>query len=197
MAANARVQNHRLTKSVVWGDYNDDRLPDLYVSNLEKGNRLYRNNGDGTFTDEGSRLDVWAPLRSFPSWFWDYDNDGVLDIYVSAYSSGIEHVAADVLGLPADSGIARLYRGEGGGGFKDVAIQCNLEAPNAPMGANFGDLNNDGYLDFYLGTGWPNYMELMPNVFYLNQGGETVCGRYLRRWIWSHTEGACRSFRRF
>ena len=172
VAASARVQNHRLTKSVVWGDYNNDRLPDLYVSNLEKGNRLYRNNGDGTFTDEGSRLDVRAPLRSFPSWFWDYDNDGALDIYVSAYSSGIEHVAADVLGLPVDSGIARLYRGDGDGGFKDVASQCNLETPNAPMGANFGDLNNDGYLDFYLGTGWPNYMELMPNVFYLSQGGK-------------------------
>ena len=172
VAARARVQNHRLTKSVVWGDYNNDRLPDLYVSNLEKGNRLYRNNGDGTFTDEGSRLDVRAPLRSFPSWFWDYDNDGALDIYVSAYSSGIEHVAANVLGLPVDSGIARLYRGDGGSGFKDVASQCNLETPNAPMGANFGDLNNDGYLDFYLGTGWPNYMELMPNVFYLSQGGK-------------------------
>jgi hypothetical protein len=172
VAGRARVQNHRLAKSVIWGDYNNDRLPDLYVSNLKKGNRLYRNNGDGTFTDEAKRLDVQSPQRSFPSWFWDFDNDGALDIYVSAYSSGIEHVAANALGLAVDTGIARLYRGDGGSGFSEVADQCNLVSPTAPMGSNFGDLDNDGYLDFYLGTGWPHYMELMPNVLYLNQGGQ-------------------------
>ena len=66
VAGRARVQNHRLAKSVIWGDYNNDRLPDLYVSNLKKGNRLYRNNGDGTFTDEAKRLDVQSPPTQFP-----------------------------------------------------------------------------------------------------------------------------------
>ena len=172
VAERARVQNHRIAKSVVWGDFNDDGLPDLYVSNLEKRNRLYRNNGDGTFTDEAKRLGVHTPLRSFPSWFWDFDNDGALDIYVSAYSSGIEHVAADALGLAVNAGIARLYRGDGGSGFSEVSDQYNLVSPTAPMGSNFGDLDNDGFLDFYLGTGWPNYWELMPNILYLNQAGE-------------------------
>ncbi len=172
VAQRAGVQNHRVAKSVIWGDFNNDRLPDLYVSNLEKGNRLYRNNGDGTFTDEAKRLEVHTPRRSFPSWFWDFDNDGVLDIYVSAYSSGIEHVAADALGMAVNTGIARLYRGDGGNGFSEVSEQYNLVSPTAPMGSNFGDLDNDGYLDFYLGTGWPNYWELMPNILYLNQGGK-------------------------
>ena len=171
VAGRARVQNHRLTKSVIWGDYNNDRLPDLYVSNLKQGNRLYRNNGDGTFTDEAKRLDVQAPQHSFPSWFWDFDNDGALDLYVSAYSAGIEHIAASALGSPVDTEMACLYRGDGGSDFSEVANQCNLVTPTAPMGSNFGDLDNDGYLDFYLGTGWPNYMELMPNTLYRNQGG--------------------------
>ena len=171
VAGRVRVQNHRLAKSVIWGDYNHDRWPDLYVSNLEKGNRLYRNNGDGTFTDVAKHLDVQRPLRSFPSWFWDFDNDGALDLYVSAYSSGIEHVAASALGLPVDTEMACLFRGDGGSGFSEVANQSNLVTPIAPMGSNFGDLDNDGYLDFYIGTGWPHYMELMPNILYLNQGG--------------------------
>ncbi|MDE0297108.1 MAG: CRTAC1 family protein [Candidatus Poribacteria bacterium] len=172
VAERAGVQNHRLAKSVIWGDFNDDGFPDLYVSNLEKSNRLYRNNGDGTFTDEAKRLEVHTPRRSFPSWFWDFDNDGALDIYVSAYSSGIEHAAADALGLAVNTGIARLYRGDGGSGFSEVSEQYNLVSPTAPMGSNFGDLDNDGYLDFYLGTGWPNYWELMPNILYRNRDGE-------------------------
>ena len=111
VAGRVRVQNHRLAKSVIWGDYNHDRLPDLYVSNLEKGNRLYRNNGDGTFTDEAKRLDVQAPQHSFPSWFWDFDNDGALDLYVSAYSAGIEHIAASALSLPVDTEMACYIAG--------------------------------------------------------------------------------------
>lgn len=129
VAGRAGVQNNRLAKSVIWGDFNDDGLPDLYVSNLENGNRLYRNNGDGTFTDEAKRLQVRTPLRSFPSRFWDFDNDGALDIYVSAYSSGIEHVAANALGLTVNTGIARLYRGDGGSGFREVSEQCDLVSP--------------------------------------------------------------------
>jgi hypothetical protein len=66
----------------------------------------------------------------------------------------------------------RLYRGDGKGGFEDVTDRCGLNELNAPMGANFGDLDNDGYLDFYLATGRPEYWELMPNQMYRNRGGK-------------------------
>ncbi len=193
VAAEAGVQNYGFTKSVIWGDYNADRFLDLYVSNFKGINRLYHNNGDGTFSDVAGQLDISFPIRSFPAWFWDFDNDGVLDLYVSAYSAGISHLAAKALGISIDSppsatgvnpkttyhnqpnlsenGLANLYRGDGHGGFEEVARQHNLLQPNAPMGSNFGDLDNDGYLDFYLGTGYPDYKNLMPSLMYRNRRG--------------------------
>ena len=194
IAAEAGIENYGFTKSVIWGDYNTDRFPDLYVSNFKGSNRLYRNNGDGTFTDVAEQLNIDLPMRSFPAWFWDFDNDGILDLYVSAYSAGISHLVANALGLGigvsssgaeteskrtyhnrpdlSEVGLAHLYRGDGHGGFEDVAKQYNLLQPNAPMGSNFGDLDNDSYLDFYLGTGYPDYKNLMPSVMYRNRGGQ-------------------------
>ena len=174
IAAEAGVQNYRFAKSVIWGDYNGDRWPDLYVSNFKGGNRLYHNNGDGTFTNVARKLNVDLPEVSFPAWFWDFDNDGVLDLYVAAYSAKLEHLTASWIGMhmeQVEAVLARLYRGNGNGGFEEVAKQYNLIHPTAPMGSNFGDLDNDGYLDFYLGTGYPDYENIMPNVMYRNQRG--------------------------
>ena len=171
VAAAAGVENGRFSKSVVWGDFDGDRWPDLYVSNYGQANRLYRNNADGTFTDVAPELGVTGPEASFPAWFWDYDNDGALDLYVTAYVAGTAHLAADALGLPLDIEMAKLYRGNGGGQFTDVSVQQRVARPSAPMGSNFGDLDNDGFLDFYLGTGNPLLEHVMPNVMYRNAGG--------------------------
>ena len=105
VARAAGVENLRFAKAVVWGDYDGDRDPDLYVSNLGADNRLYRNNGDGTFTDVAPELGVTAPKDSFPVWFWDYDNDGALDLYVSSYTYTVGPQRlfisiADDLGIP-------------------------------------------------------------------------------------------------
>ena len=171
LAPFAGVMNHGYAKAVIWGDYNGDRLLDLYVSNSGGNNRLYRNTGRGTFVDEARRLGVSQPIESFPAWFWDFDNDGTLDLYVAAYVAGIEHLAASALELPINIELAHLYRGTTEGRFEEVSGQYNLVRPNAAMGANFGDLDNDGYLDFYLGTGYPPYHSLMPSVMYRNQNG--------------------------
>ncbi len=166
------VTNGRFAKAVIWGDYDADGLPDLYVSNIHDDNRLYHNVGGGTFVDVARSLGVEGPRVSFPSWFWDFDNDGVLDLYVAAYDASIGDLAAFHLGFPYQKELARLYRGDGKGGFRDVALEVNLNEPVSPMGSNFGDLDNDGYLDFYLGTGFPPYHALMPNVMYWNRGGK-------------------------
>ena len=174
VAEAAGVINHRWTKAVVWGDYNGDRLLDLYVSNLGLGNRLYRNTGTGTFIDEAPPLGVAEPTLSLTAaWFWDVDNDGVLDLYVPAYTAEIEDLAASALGLPVNIEKSRLYRGTDGGGFEEVSERYGLTEPIAAMGSNFGDLDNDGYLDFYLGTGRPQYHTLMPSVMYRNQNGQS------------------------
>ena len=171
VAREAGVTNDAVAKSVAWGDYDGDRWPDLYVSNLGAANRLYRNRGDGTFEDVAPRLGVDGPRYSFPSWFWDFDNDGALDLFVSSYGLTVADVAAAYVGRPTSVQPMRLYRADGNGGFADVAAARGLGRPSKPMGANFGDLDNDGYPDLYLGTGDTDFTELMPNVMYRNRGG--------------------------
>ena len=172
VASEAGVKGHAYTKGVSWGDYDGDRFPDLYVSNYRGLNRLYQNRGDGTFEDVTSRLGVGYPEDSFPVWFWDYNNDGALDLFVSSYSGHIGHQAAYRLGLVPRFEPACLYEGDGQGGFREVAEERGLGGPMQPMGSNFGDLDNDGYLDFYLGTGDPGYSSIVPNLMFLNQAGQ-------------------------
>jgi hypothetical protein len=174
VASEAGVENFRFAKGVVWGDFDGDRLPDLYVSNLGWENRLYRNRGDGTFEDVAPRLGVTKPLNSFPCWFWDFDNDGDLDIYVSTFRGSPDALAwivADYLDIEViGSDSPCLYRNDGGR-FTDVAIEQGVDRESLSMGANFGDIDGDGWLDFHLGTGYPDYEGLTPNVMYRNRGG--------------------------
>ena len=173
----AGVTNLRYAKGVSWGDIDGDRYPDLFVSNLDSKNRLYHNQGDGTFTDIAEKAGVGLPNESFPAWFWDFDNDGALDLYVSSYYQSekpgrLAPFVASFLGLEQRAETAALYRGNGHGQFTDVTQEQGLDPISFPMGANFGDLDNDGFLDFYLGTGYPDYDGLMPNVMYWNRRGQ-------------------------
>ena len=173
VAREAGVTNDDFAKAVIWGDYDSDRFPDLYVSNFGGANRLYHNNGDGTFTDAAPDAGVTYPFKSFPAWFWDFNNDGNLDLFVSGYEWNVRDVAADYLGLPAmDTELDSLYQGDGKGGFRQAGPDVNFTQITQPMGSNFGDLDNDGFPDFYLGTGYPDYDGLMPNLLFHNRGGE-------------------------
>jgi hypothetical protein len=172
IAASAGVTNLRFTKGVVWGDYDGDRYPDIFVSNYEDDNRLYRNQGDGTFSDVAALVGVTSPVASFPAWFWDYDNDGNLDLFVSSYSGRGPELAGYYLGRGRDFEKAALFRGDGTGSLEDVAQRENLHFPMLPMGANFGDIDGDGFLDFYLGTGDPEYSSLLPNILCVYRPGK-------------------------
>ncbi len=172
VAVAAGVTNDRFGKGVAWGDYDDDGRPDLYVSNLGQPNRLYHNQGDGTFVDVATVLQVTGPGDSFACWFWDYDNDGRLDLWVNPYLSTLSEVIADQLGRSTTGQRPRLYRNTGGmRPFRDVTAEVGLDRVVLPMGSNLGDLDNDGFLDIYLGTGKPSYLALMPNVLFRNEGG--------------------------
>ncbi len=171
VAASAGVTNDRYAKGVCVGDHDNDGDLDLYVSNAGP-NRLYRNDGDGGFTDVAPELGVTGPEgRSFACWFFDVQNDGWLDLFVGAFDATLADVAADALGLPFEATPPRLYRNEGDGTFTDVAEPYGLHHAWLPMGAGFGDMDGDGWLDVYLATGDPGYQTLVPNVMLRNDRG--------------------------
>jgi hypothetical protein len=180
VAAKAGVTNAAWAKGVAWGDYDDDGDPDLYVSNMSGRNRLYRNNGDETFTDVAADLGVTEPLHSFSCWFWDYDNDGRLDLFVAGFYASLQDIVADMLGETHATRAARrgkgpahprLYRNLGREGFKDVTAEAGLSRVTLPMGSNFADIDNDGFLDVFLATGRPPYSVLIPDLMFKNIEG--------------------------
>jgi len=171
VAETAGVWNEGFCRGLAWGDYDDDGRPDLYISNMGQANRLYHNNGNGTFTDVAGTAGVTEPIDSYGCWFWDYDNDGRLDIFVTGSRASLADVIKSHLGQPTSGERPRLYHNEGNSRFADVTLTAGLDRVWVPMGCNFGDLDNDGFLDFYLGTGAPPYSFLVPNVLMHNVGG--------------------------
>jgi hypothetical protein len=182
-AAKMGVNVVGFVKGVTSGDFNNDGRPDLYLSIRErKENILFRNDGPLTegggathgwkFTDVTALAKVPGPVDPFPTWFWDYDNDGWLDIMVSGYGTqDAGDVAADYLGLPTPAERPRLYHNNHDGTFTDVTVAAKLDKVLVAMGANFGDLDNDGWLDFYVGTGDPDLATLIPNRMFRNAEG--------------------------
>ena len=173
IAAAAGVARTAFTKAVHAGDYDNDGYPDLYVSNLRSTNFLYHNNGNRTFTEVAVKAGVPGADRGFPAWFFDYDNDGWDDLFVSSYFLSIEETARSYMGLPQNGQTMKLYRNLGNGRFRDVTKEANLAKVYMPMGSNFGDIDNDGFLDIFLGTGSPSYAALKPSVLLRNKEGKS------------------------
>lgn len=181
VAQAAGIQLIAYVKGVTSGDYDNDGWPDLYVSTLEEPNYLFRNTGTDAqgipiFEEVTEAAGIRENISTFPTWFWDYDNDGWLDIFVSGYNRGgsgsiAYDVAKEYLNLPFEADMPHLYRNRGDGTFEDVTRTAGLYTILHTMGSNFGDLDNDGYLDMYAGTGDPDFRSIVPNRMFRNAAG--------------------------
>jgi hypothetical protein len=176
-------------KGATWGDVNEDGWPDLYVSTLNGPNRLFLSTGarTPTFREATGAGGAAAPMMSFATWFWDANDDGHEDLLALSYdirntTALHDAVALEYLGQPAvlrtpggrpyEVEPTRLYLGTGRSAFTDATMDAGLAGKVVfAMGANFGDLDNDGWLDFYVGTGNPDLRSVIPNRMFRNRGG--------------------------
>ena len=169
-------------KGVTSGDFDNDGRPDLYVSTMNGRNVLLKNesikSGQVKFTDVTTQWGLPAlGQATFATWFFDYDNDGNLDLLACGY--GNDTPIAAIAGEEAsghyrgNNGKVVLYHNTGKGKFENVSVKAGLTKIAFAMGANFGDVDNDGYNDFYLATGNPQFSSLIPNKLYKNNGGQS------------------------
>ncbi len=163
VTAQAGITGDHNSKTASWGDYDNDGFIDLYIANWScypkcgrqmdgDTDRLYHNNGDGTFTDVTDLLMGGVTGAGFVASFTDYDNDGDLDIYL----------VNDEFINPIGN---KLWRNDGAGCngwcFTQVAREANADAKVFGMGLAAGDYDNDGDMDYYYSNVGP--MELLQN----------------------------------
>jgi hypothetical protein len=155
------------------GDYDNDGDLDLFLTSFGP-DAMFRNNGDGTFTDVTAEAGVTDPLWSTSAAFLDYDRDGDLDLFVANYldfTVADNKICFDPVGArdycsprayrPVPD---RLYRNDGGGRFTNVTEQAGIsKAYGAGLGVSAGDYNGDGWLDLYVAN------DATPNQLWINR----------------------------
>ena len=146
---------------VAVGDYDDDGFEDLYVTGYG-GNTLYRNNGDGTFTDVTARAGVGGSGWSASAGFFDYDNDGRLDLFVTRYVEWTfepnRYCGEKKPGYRAychpdnyEAVTNLLFHNDGGGKFTDVSARAGIAAAKGKgLGVAFADYDQDGFTDVFV-----------------------------------------------
>ena len=158
--------------SVSVSDYDNDGDSDLFITNY--GNfKLYRNNGDKTFTD----VSIFAFPDGIKDWWYggstwgDYDLDGDLDLYVAGYVDFSRRPQYTSLRFPMDFGGLpnTMYRNNGNGTFTDITPELNIltDASRKSMQVIFHDFNDDGFPDLFVAN------DTDANGFYLNRGNGT------------------------
>ena len=177
-ATGLNQNNNHFSFDCHWADYDNDGWPDLYVVNDFGRKNLYHNHGDGTFTDvaeDAGVLDIGPGMSG--CWF-DYDNDGRLDLYVSdmweASGQRVSMQEAFYQRLPAE--VYALYRHHakgnslfrnltngGNGHFEDRSAQAGVERSGWSWSNHAWDFDHDGFLDLYIANGMisgPNRRDL-------------------------------------
>jgi enediyne biosynthesis protein E4 len=157
------------------GDYNNDGCPDVFITHFGAPNQLFRNNCDGTFTDVTRQAGVAGDGRwGSSATFFDYDRDGLLDLYVANYvdyriennqkcyaSTSARDYCAPSAYKPVP-GI--LYHNRGNGTFEDVSVKSGItRAYGAGLGVMGADLDGDGWPDIYVAN------DGNPNQLWINQ----------------------------
>jgi enediyne biosynthesis protein E4 len=154
-------EQNRYGMGVAVGDYDNDGFEDIYLTGLG-GNTLYHNNGNGTFTDVTPRAGVQSEGWSTSAGFFDYDNDGKLDLFVCRYlewsfndvrfcgehrPGGRSYCHPD--NFPAVTSV--LFHNNGDGTFTDVSVKSGISsAKGKALGVTFADYDNDGWTDIYV-----------------------------------------------
>ena len=159
--------NDRFSFAAAWGDYDDDGDPDLYVANDFGRNNLYRNNGDGSFSDIAADAGVEDLGAGMSAAWGDYDNDGDLDLYTANMwsSAGLR-----ITGSPQFEGVASrererrmfrrqaqgnsLFRNDGSAGFHDASEEAGVRTGRWAWASDFVDLDGDGLLDLFVQNGF-------------------------------------------
>jgi tetratricopeptide (TPR) repeat protein len=159
-------------KAVAAADVDGDGYVDFYLSNYAGDSLLYHNNHDLTFTDVAKQAGVRATGKGFGAFFFDYDNCGLPDLFVTDYYMSTAETLRTYLGLPHQAASCKLYKNLGTGAFRDVSAETGVDKVFMPMGINFGDIANDGYLSIYLGNGDPAYSSVVPHALLRNEGGK-------------------------
>ncbi|MBI1916006.1 MAG: VCBS repeat-containing protein [Planctomycetes bacterium] len=185
----------RICVAAAWGDYDNDGKQDLFVTSTRGGNVLFHNNGDGTFTDVTNKAGLTHVGHSQTAVFFDYDNDGYLDLFVTntgkwtladkepggRYFPGVGTLL-ELAACPREYNI--LYHNNGNGTFTDVTTKARLAGKGWSSDVAVFDYNDDGYLDL-----------LVTNMFgasqlYRNNKDSTftdVTKEVLRRTSWGAT----------
>jgi tetratricopeptide (TPR) repeat protein len=166
---------------VALGDYDKDGRLDILINGRDTApDRLYHNDGGWKFTEVARKAGVVQPPHNgFVCFFFDYNNDGWPDILTTSLApweaavEGLKKGFAPANARSVHPDASRLFRNNKDGTFTDITFESKLYYPTGTMGAGVADLDNDGYLDVYLGTGDPQMSRLEPNRFFRNTGKGT------------------------
>jgi hypothetical protein len=171
--ASSGIEANGYGMGVAAGDFNNDGWVDLYVTNLGP-NQLFRNNGNGTFTDVSKHTGTSDAGWSVSAAFVDFDRDGWLDLFVGNYLTYSVDRDVDCSGVTGARDYCapseyrpqpdRLYRNRGDGTFADVTAIALIGGQDGPaLGVVTADFNGDGWIDIYVAN------DGQENLLWLNQ----------------------------